>query len=259
MHPELFKLGTITLYSYGFMILIGVICGYIYALKNLKKAGLNSEDVSSLFLWCFASVFVGGRVFFYLENPGIYLKEPGKLLEGLNSGFVFYGSFLLTVPVLIWWFRSKKINVWEGFDVVGISGAFVHGFGKIGCFMAGCCHGLPSGKHFGIVFTDKMCSAEPLNTPLYPTQLWDAAIVFFTIALMLWFKKSKRFHGQLFLTYGMLYAVGRFVTERFRGDEERGFVLNGLLSHSQAIALFVFLVCAYLFYRGIKNRRLEAK
>lgn len=256
MHPELFKLGSITLYSYGFMILIGVIAGYVYALINLKKLGLNSEDVSSLFLWCFASVFVGGRLFYYLENPGVYLKEPSKLFEGLSSGFVFYGSFLLTVPVLIWWFRTKNISVWHGFDVVGVSGAFVHAFGKIGCFMAGCCYGLPSGKHFGVVFTNKLCSAEPLNTPLYPTQLWDSAIVFGSIAIMLLYKKRKWFHGQLFLTYGMVYALGRFLTERFRGDEERGFVLNGLLSHSQAIALLVFTVCAYLFVRGYKTRRI---
>lgn len=257
MHPVLFKLGSITLYSYGFMILIGVVCGYIYALKNLKKQGLNSEDISSLFLWCFASVFLGGRLFYYLENPALYIKEPSKLFEGLSSGFVFYGSFLLTIPVLVWWFKSKKINVWEGFDVVGISGAFVHAFGKIGCFMAGCCHGLPSGKHFGVVFTNQLCSADPLNTPLFPTQLWDSGIVFFSIALMLWFKKRKWFHGQLFLTYGMVYAIGRFVTERFRGDEERGFLFNGFLSHSQAIALLVFCICALLFVFGFKKRRIE--
>ena len=178
------------------------------------------------------------------------------MFEGLSSGFVFYGSFLLTVPVLIWWFRTKNISVWQGFDVVGVSGAFVHAFGKIGCFMAGCCYGLPSGKHFGVVFTNKLCSAEPLNTPLYPAQLWDSAIVFGSIAIMLQYKKRKWFHGQLFLTYGMVYALGRFLTERFRGDEERGFVLNGLLSHSQAIALLVFIVCAYLFAKGYKTRRI---
>jgi phosphatidylglycerol:prolipoprotein diacylglycerol transferase len=257
MHPELFRLGSITLYSYGFLILLGVIVGYLYALKNLRKYGLSSEDVSSLFLWCFASVFLGGKLFYFLEEPGIYLKAPSKLLEGLSSGFVFYGSFLLTIPVLIWWFKSKKISIWEGFDVLGISGAFVHGFGKLGCFMAGCCYGLPSGKHFGVVFSNAACSAEPLNTPLFPTQLWDAGIVFLSIALMLWSKKRKWFHGQLFLTYGMFYAVGRFVTERFRGDEERGFVLNGLLSHSQFIAVVVFLVCAALFWLGYTKRRLN--
>lgn len=259
MHPELFKLGSLTLYSYGFLILVGVVFGYIYALKNLNRLGLSSEDVSSLFLWCFASVFVGGRLFFYLESPYVYINEPSKLFDGLSSGFVFYGSFLLTVPVLIWWFRSKNIMVWEGFDVLGVSGAFVHAFGKIGCFMAGCCYGLPSGKHFGIVFTNKQCSAEPLNTPLYPTQLWDSAIIFFAIALMLWFKRKKWFSGQLFLTYGMLYALGRFFTEGYRGDAERGFILNGLLSHSQGIACVVFGVCAFLFYRGLKTRRIELK
>lgn len=240
-----------TIYSYGFFILVGVVLGYFYFLQQGKKYGITSDQVSGLFLWCIAGVFIGGKLFFFLEDPGKYLREPAAMLENPGEGFVFYGSFLCTIPILIWWFRKNKLPVWEMFDLVGISGALVHAFGKIGCFMAGCCHGKECAAAWGVVFNHPATHASPVGKPLYPVQLWDSAIIFAAIFLMLWLKNRRQFPGQLFLTYGMVYAAGRFITERFRGDEERGFLFNGLLSHSQFIALLVFLSCLalYMFLR----------
>ncbi len=257
MYPELFHLGGLTIYSYGFFILLGVIAAYWYFFKSTKKYGLNSEQVSELFLWCIASVFIGGKVFFFFEKPAYYIQHFDSFMNSLGSGFVFYGSFLATVPTLIWWFRKKQLPVWEMFDHVGIAGALVHGFGKLGCFMAGCCHGIACKTGWGVVFSDPNTKAEPANVPLYPVQLWDAAIIFTAVAVMLFVQKRKQFTGQVFLLYGIIYAIGRFLTENYRGDEARGFVLNGLLSHSQAIALVVLLVCVYFYIQGSKSRKLN--
>jgi phosphatidylglycerol:prolipoprotein diacylglycerol transferase len=259
MYPEIFSLGPLTIQGYGLMIFIGVMLAYAYMLANLINHGLKSDDVSEMFLWCFASVVIGGKIFFWLESPSIYISNPGLLFKSFGNGFVFYGSFLLTVPVLIAWFKKKGINPWVAFDYAGIAGALVHAFGKLGCLLAGCCHGKVSNGPNAIIFTNPNCHASPLNTPLYPTQLWDAMILFFAIGLMVWMKRRKWFDGQLFLTYGMVYAIGRFFTEKYRGDEERGFVLNGLLSHSQAIAIGVFAVCVIIFVqRYLKTQKNHA-
>jgi len=255
MYPEIFSLGPFTVQGYGLMIFIGVMLGYAYMLANLKHHGLKSDDVSEMFLWCFASVIVGGKLFFWLGDPGAYVREPEKLFKSFGNGFVFYGSFLVTVPVLVFWFKKKKIDPWVGFDYAGIAGALVHAFGKLGCLLAGCCHGKVSEGANAIVFTNPNCHASPLNTPLYPTQLWDAILLFTAIGIMGLMKRKKWFDGQLFLTYGLVYAIGRFFTEKYRGDEERGFVLNGLLSHSQAIAIAVFSVCLLIFIWRYKTTR----
>lgn len=255
MYPELIKFGNITLYSYGAMILLGLISGYFYFLKQTKEMGLDSEKVSSLFLWGIAGVFLGGKFFYFLEDPKLFFGNPEKMLENPGSGFVFYGSFIVTTMVFIIWFKKNKLPVLTMFDLVGISGAMVHGFGKIGCFLAGCCHGKICLHSWGVVFSNTKSSANPLNTPLYPTQLWDAAIIFFTIGIMIFLKNRKQFHGQLFLIYGIIYAIGRFITEKYRGDEERGFLFNGLLSHSQFIAICIFTIClAFYFYLWKKQK-----
>lgn len=255
MYPELFHFGSITVYSYGLAILAGVVLAYWYFTVNSRPYGLTSDKVSEMFLWCIFGVFVGGKLFFFLEKPGHYLSHPGDFFSNFGSGFVFYGSFLFTVPILIWWFRKNKLPVWDMFDLIGIGGALVHGFGKIGCFMAGCCHGKICHNHWGVVFNHPQTHAEPVGIPLYPTQLWDSAIIFGAVIFMMWLKKRKSFSGQLFLIYGLWYAVGRFLTENYRGDEERGYLFGGALSHSQFIALLVFISCAVIYFWRYRKSR----
>jgi phosphatidylglycerol---prolipoprotein diacylglyceryl transferase len=257
MYPELFHIGGLTIYSYGLCILIGVVVAYWFFYKASKPFGLNSDKVSEMFLWCIVGVFAGGKLFFFFENPTYYAAHLGEFFSDFGSGFVFYGSFLVTVPILIWWFRKQKLPVWEMFDLIGIGGALVHGFGKLGCFMAGCCHGKVCKTGWGIVFNHPKTHAEPAGVPLYPIQLWDAAIIFSAVLIMFWMRKRKSFSGQLFLIYGIWYAIGRFITEYFRGDEERGYLFNGLLSHSQLIALLVFAAAAGIYIWRYRNYRLK--
>jgi phosphatidylglycerol:prolipoprotein diacylglycerol transferase len=255
MHPELFHFGSVTLYSYGFMIMIGVLVAFWVVYKNRSQLGLDLDGVSELFLYCFLGVFVGGKIFFFLEKPAYYASHMGEFLDNLGRGFVFYGSFLFTVSVLVWWFRKREIPLAKGFDWVGIGGALVHAFGKIGCFLSGCCHGVACDPAYGVVYTHPHSSAEPLGVPLYPVQLWDSAIIFTCLALMFWTQKRQRFDGQLFLIYGLVYAVGRFFTEMYRGDEARGYIIDNWLTHSQAIALVVFAALSIVYWKGLKNSK----
>lgn len=259
MFPELIKIGGITIYSYGLFILLGVVLAYLFFSKKAKAYGLNSEKVSEMFLWCVFGVFVGGKIFFFFEKPGYYWNHLDVFFNDFGSGFVFYGSFLTTVPILIWWFRKHKLPVWDMFDLIGIGGALVHAFGKIGCFMAGCCHGKVCHNGWGVVFNNPHTHADPMGVPLYPVQLWDSAIIFSAIGVMLLLQNRKQFSGQLFLIYGLWYAAGRFITENYRGDEERGYVFGGLLSHSQFIAIGVFTLCLAIYFWRWNQARREKK
>ncbi|TNE80413.1 MAG: prolipoprotein diacylglyceryl transferase [Bacteroidetes bacterium] len=270
MHPVLVRFDTpeflrgifpetITLYSYGFMILIGVLFAFWHTWYRRKEFNLDADQISDIFLWCFIGVFVGGKVFFYFEDPGRYLANPALMFKGLGSGFVFYGSFLVTIPVLIWRFKKKNIPVLPMFDVVAISGALVHGFGKLGCFMSGCCHGIECHNPLGITFTHPESNAEPLNIPLYPTQLMDAAMILGIVLLMLYLYPRKKFHGQLILLYALIYGVGRTITEVYRGDEARGYIIDGILTHSQFIAIFILASSAYLWRKWSKSQRVKAE
>ena len=252
MHPVLFELGSFTVYSYGFMIALGIVAGMAYLLvEGKKEAGLTLDQGNALFLLIFLAAVAGGKLFLFLEDPVRYAADPATLLTG--RGFVFYGSFLLAIPVMWWFFRKHKLPPFRMLDVMAVTTCLVHLFGRLGCFLAGCCYGRPTDTAWGIAFTDPACHADPLNTPLHPTQLMESAYIFLVMLLLLVMKRKRRFYGQLFLMYLMLYAVGRFVLEYFRGDIGRGFVVEDYVSHSQFIAFCVLLIVAIVYARMVKK------
>jgi phosphatidylglycerol:prolipoprotein diacylglycerol transferase len=246
MYPVLFEVGGITIYSYGFMIAAGSIAGVAYMVVQGKRdVGITFDQANLLFLLIFLSAYVGGKVFLFFEDPGYYAGHPRLLLTG--RGFVFYGSFLFAVPAMIFYFRTQRIPTYAMLDVMAVTTCLVHMFGRIGCFLAGCCYGLPADTPWSVVFTSPVCQADPLNTPLHPSQLYEATYIFVVMIVLLVLRKRKQFYGQLFLLYLGLYAIGRFILEYFRGDLERGFVFSNWMSHSQLIALII-LAFVLLFY-----------
>jgi phosphatidylglycerol---prolipoprotein diacylglyceryl transferase len=243
MHPELFTIGSFTVYSYGFCIMVGVILAYFFISKNAKKElGVDSEKISEMVLYVIIASVIGGKVFLYLASPADMLKDFG-------SGFVFYGSFLFAIPTLIWFYRKNKIPALKMLDITAIGGTIVHGMGKIGCFLSGCCHGKVCNAAFGVVFNHPDTSAEPMHVPLYPVQLIDAFMIFSIGILLLFVKKKKQFDGQLLLLYAILYGIGRFFTEFLRGDADRGTVFNGVMSHSQFIGLCMALIGSFFYFK----------
>jgi len=254
MHPVLFEFGGIKLYSYGFLIAVGALCGIVYmASRGKKELGVTFDQANSLFLYIFLAAFVGGKVFLFFESPDVYLHSPQKLLTG--KGFVFYGSFLFAIPTMLWFFKKEKIPTYAMLDIMAVTTCLVHVFGRIGCFMAGCCYGKPTDSFLGVTFSDVACEADPKGVPLHPTQLYESAYIFLVLLIILYFRGRKKFYGQLFLMYLVLYAGGRFVLEYFRGDAGRGFIIEGWISHSQFVALCVMGAVMYVYLKwSVRNK-----
>jgi phosphatidylglycerol---prolipoprotein diacylglyceryl transferase len=246
MYPILFEIGNFTVYSYGMMIAVGAVAGVSYmAIQGKKEVGLTFDKANSLFLYIFFAALIGGKVFLFFEDPKTYLADPGKLFKG--TGFVFYGSFLFAIPTMLWFFRKHKLNTYKMLDVMAITTCLVHMFGRIGCFLAGCCYGEPTESIFGVVYTHPACYANPKGQPLHPTQLYEAGYILLVMIFLLYVRDRRRFYGQLFLLYLALYAIGRVFIEFFRGDEERGYIF-GVISHSQFIAALI-LTSVFIIYR----------
>ncbi len=242
----------ITLYSYGFMIALGVLASFLFAKNRVKKFGIDTDKLSTLYIWAILAGFIGGRLFYFLEDIHKYIEEPSLMLRLSGGGFVFYGSVIFVIPTLIWWLRRHKVPVRPFLDVIAFVGPIIQALGRVGCFLAGCCHGKVCHNALGVTFTHPESMAVPLNTPLYPTQLFDIAINIVILIVLYLVSKKQRFAGQLMLIYLMLYAVGRSINELFRGDEERGFLFNGHVSHSQFIAVVIFAICIAVWLRWKK-------
>lgn len=270
MHPIFFEIHvpdflkgilpeSITIYSYGFFIACGALAGFIYtAFQAKKQYDTKIETIQMLIILIIIASVVGGKFFIIFENPKLYLTRPAELFKDFNNGFVFYGSLLFAIPTMILYFRKHNLPVLGMLDIMAGTTCIVHAFGRLGCFMAGCCYGTPHDGIFSVTFTDAKCVAEPLNTPLHPTQLYSSLSIFTILLIILFVKSRKQFDGQLFMLYLMLYAIARSVLEIFRGDLQRGFLVDGVISNSQFISLIVFITALFIYVRLAKASRRNA-
>ena len=263
MHPILFKFNTpsflvdylpneITIYSYGALILIGVIMAFLFLKKNaFKEFGLSEDDSQSLLMGLILMSVFGGKFFMIFEAPSYYLSNPMTLVS--NSGFVFYGSLIFSMGFIYWFIKKHQLPTWRFLDLIAFVTVIVHFFGRLGCFFAGCCHGIPTDSFISVTYSDISSQAQPLHTALHPTQLYSAFMLLSIFGILNWVKLRKQFDGQLFLLYLILYSIGRSIIEEFRGDSARGFLFDGWYSNSQFISTVIITFALIMYWRIRKN------
>lgn len=240
MYNDLFSIGPFTVHGYGLMIAIGVMAALFIAEARAKKRDMNADVLYPLTLVCVVFGFASAKVLFCIVEWRQFIKNPLQLLTG--NGFVVYGGIIGGVLAAFLYCRLKKLNFWDYFDIVLPSVAVAQGFGRIGCFLAGCCYGRETDSFLGIAFTHS--DYAPNGVKLLPTQLFSAAGMFLIAGFLFWYAKKERKKGQVGALYLVLYSSGRFIIEFFR-DDYRGAV--GFLSTSQFISLFILATGVWLF------------
>jgi len=243
---SLFGVEQVTVYTYATLIALGTLIAALYTKRSAKTELGITKLSNSFFYGIFVAGFVGGKLFYYLQDPLPYMQNPSLMSDNFSGGFVFYGSFVVIIPYVIWYLKKNDIPVLPMLDIFAITTTIVHAIGRLGCFAAGCCYGAPTDSIIGVVFPTTH------GISVHPTQLYEATLLLVIMISLLIIKKYKQFNGQVFFLYLMLYAFGRGILELFRGDD-RGFVIENILSHSQFIALCLISVSAYFYYKFYKQ------
>jgi phosphatidylglycerol:prolipoprotein diacylglycerol transferase len=268
MHPKLLTLpafdllgrsiGPLTLHTYGVLLAIAFITGLWVASRQAKAAGLDAARVTDMAVYVLIAGLVGAKVLLVVVEWGYYAHNPRELLSILQSGGVFYGGLIGAFPVAWWYARKHALPPWRTADVLAPAVAIGQAIGRLGCFAAGCCYGRPAEVPWAVTFRDSYASrtvGTPLDTPLHPTEIYEAIACLAIFFLLARIARRKRFDGQVTLAYVLLYAIARFVIEIYRGDAVRGSVLGGWLSTSQFIAiLMVIAVAVTLPFVARRNR-----
>lgn len=243
MAIDLFTIGRFTVHGYGLMIGIGFIMAVLIGGMRTKKLGLSDDHFTNIAICLLVFGFMGGKLLYLIVNFRFFLQDP---LAHLGSeGFVVYGGIIVGIISVFVYCRLKKLSFLTYMDMMSPAVMINQGFGRIGCFMAGCCHGRPTHSWFSVTFTDPHCLA-PTGVPLIPTQPISAAFDLLVAAFLFAIQRKVKYRGTVSGLYLMLYGVGRFVIEIFRGDLDRGTVGN--LSTSQFISIFMVIFAAGYLY-----------
>ena len=241
MHPILFSIGIFTVYSFGTLLAVGTLFAVWVLFRDTRRNGRNPAPLLDLGTGLLLSGLLGARLLYVFLHLEEYLRDPLEIFRFQHGGLVFYGG-LAAALLFAWSFIQRKaLPLRQTLDEIAPYALLVQAFGRIGCFLNGCCYGKPTLSWWGILFPGR-----PVR--LHPTQLYES---FFLLVLFMVFRALARKRslpvGGLFALYLFSYGLLRFVVEFFRGDQE---VLSGGLTLPQWMSLCLMLFSLMLWRRG---------
>lgn len=240
MHPLIAHLFGLPLKSYGLMLTLGFAAGIVLACRRAARRGLDPNEIMNMAAIVISAAVVGSRLLYCAVNPSEFAADPMKILFVHQGGLVFIGGLLAAVAAVSWYLIHHRLDYLTWADVMFPSVALGHVFGRLGCFLNGCCYGLPSDAWYCVIFPSIGDGVSHV-----PTQLFEAGANLVILLLLLFIDRVKPREGYVFASYVTLYSVWRFGIEFVRGDD-RGLPVFGL-PVSKAISLVgIFVGLAFL-------------
>ena len=252
MFPDLFSIGPLTIHTYGLFVAIGFAVAILVAIKVGKTQGIQPERVMDMGFITILCAIVGSRLMYAIVNFSYYKNHLMDIFRIWQGGLIFSCGLITVFLAMGLYLKRHHLSFWKTGDLWAPSIAIGQSLGRIGCFMAGCCHGKPTEMKWGVVFTHPH-SLAPSNIPLHPTQLYASfsGLIIFLVLMVLHAK--KQFEGQVILWFLILHSTARLLIERFRGDD-RGLIPGSDMSTTQLLT-FLILIASVVILIVLKSRK----
>ena len=233
MYPELFKIGPVTIYSFGLMAAIGFLTAGFLLERELARVGRDKELAGSIIIAALIGGIIGSKIYYLMENPELLSHDfLGSVFSG--AGLVWYGGLIGGLLAVTWWIRRKKLPFLLVADLMGPLLLMGQGFGRVGCFLAGDGdYGPPTDVPWAMAFPN---GVVPTLVPVHPTPVYDF-ILLFTLFFILWSLRKKNFkRGTIFGLFGIFMGCERFFTEFWRTNPK---VLFDTFSLAQVLSVLL--------------------
>ena len=238
MKSTLFSFGPVHIYSYGAMIALGIMAAIGFMIRLGKKENFTSNFIYDLVFTSVVSGFIGARIFYVVQNYNFYILHPLSIFAIWEGGLIYYGGVVAALIALYFFAQWKKVKYFDMLDFIFPYLAFVHAFGRIGCFLNGCCYGRPCDLPWGIRFPN-------VEGTVHPTQLYEMLVNFVIFFFLTRLYPKRSFSGQVTALYFIFYGLGRFLIEFWRVSDGTWF----FLSWNQWISIVLILLGVALFKR----------
>lgn len=232
MHPFLFEIFGLKIYSYGVLVALAFLLGFALIVHRAKKAGDNPDDYLEAIIWFIISGIGGARLFYFIWYPQVFLSNPiGSLFS--QGGLVWYGGVIGVIIASLIYTRLKKIGMNHFGDIVAPAAALGLAIGRVGCLLAGCCYGALCDLPWAIHYPH---SHETHGLAVHPAPLYETGLMLLVMLVLLKIDKKKPFEGYTLWWFFIMASVVRFGLEYLRGD--RLVWITGLdLSASQVVSI----------------------
>lgn len=238
---------------YGVMALIGAVLLVLLSQFLAKKRGkVKGEDIFYMLLYAAIGVLIGAKLLYLLVSVDVYWLPDKDFAENMkywlavltSGGFVFYGGLIGGVIGGLRYAIHYKLPLSDAVEAIVPGIPLFHAFGRVGCFMSGCCYGIEYDGPLAVTFTNSL--GAPNGVSLLPVQLIEAVfnLVLCAVLVVLFLKKARTW--LISGTYLVAYGIARFILEFFRGDIVRGKALGLTTSQWISFAIVAFgvaLIC----------------
>ena len=154
MRSILFDIFGLKIYSYGLMIAIGIITAVFVLNHNAKKNGYDEDKIFNMIIITVISGILGGKLLFIITEFKYVISNPSVIFKEFGYGFVIYGAIIGGALAVILYCKKSKWDIAQIVDFVVPGVALAQGFGRIGCFLAGCCYGAETTSVLSVVFPE---------------------------------------------------------------------------------------------------------
>jgi len=242
MDPIAFSIFGLDVAWYGILISLGILSGIAVATYRAKKEGLYNDVIMDFALIAVPLAIVGARLYYVIFSLEYYMKNPGQILNIREGGLAIHGGIIAGALACYLFCRYKKIKFWKFTDIVAPSLILGQAIGRWGNFVNQEAHGGPTNLPWGI---------EVNGVRVHPTFLYESLWNFVVFGFLLYYSKKKKYNGQIFILYLILYSIARFFIESLRTDS----LMFGPIRVAQLISI-VSIVVAILLGRILKKRRI---
>ncbi|MDT2387576.1 MULTISPECIES: prolipoprotein diacylglyceryl transferase [Enterococcus] len=253
--------GPFTIYWYAIFIVTGITIGFVLADMKARKIGLPKDTITDLLLYGLPISIISARLYYVIFEMDSYISNPISIIKIWEGGLAIHGGLIGAVITGVIYCNKKKLSFWLVADVVAPSIVIGQIIGRWGNFMNQEAYGNIVSRSFlqslrlpdfiiNQMFID---GAYRQPTFLYES-LWNVGVLIILILL----SRKKKFTGQIFLTYIMLYSVGRFWIEGLRTDS---LMLTPNLRVAQILSVILLVVstCTYVYFKNIREENIHGK
>lgn len=239
MDPVCFHIGSRPIYWYGVLVAAAFLAAVAHWNLLGRKTGRPAGFGSELGFWIMLAGIVGSRVAFVVSELPTFIAKPLEIIRFDKGGLIFYGGLAGAVAAVVLLARARKEPILALADFTVSALPLGHALGRIGCFINGCCYGIPTGLALGVRYPqDSEAWLRFGNAALHPVQLYEAALNLAIYGLLLRAYLRRKRNGSVLALYLVTYPVVRFLVEFVRGDDRlRWFGLT--VAQEISVGLFV--------------------
>lgn len=247
MHPDILHIGSVTIHSYGVMIVLAIVCCALMGRKAAPQYGIAPDAVVDCMSLGVLFSLLGARLLYVMLNwSHEFALAPASAFRVWEGGLSFHGALLGAILAVAVYCKKAKIPFYSFVDCCAPGFALGYGIGRIGCFLNGCCFGKFCSHKWGLRF-------EGIDGYHVPTQLYSS-LSGFVIAAVLWrIQQNKPNKGVLYYLFLSLYAFYRFIIEFWRAGASAVVVWDNL-TQAQWLSIVMMVVFGVMCYRSWKGR-----